>query len=696
MMKSPAGILIFAICLISPPIFAATIRTADTTIEVGAHEDVLSIGKLAGKDFDWVPAERGVPALSFPQNVSVNGKSVVVAWKLKNEADLKRPAIGHVFTFIAERPELELNSTWIGFTGPGPVEHELAITNRSSQPVLVPLPPTLVFGTGFSSENWWVEKGAGHPTNAGIHHVQVTKDFSESLTSTPYAGENPPEPVPWTAIYDSSHRRGWYVGVESSARVRISLSNSPAGVLEVNAGPAAEPGEFTRIAPGETVRFPRAFVGCFEGDVDDGCNRLRRWVQSNVRPPVRDERYPLLVNNSWGSGMQVDEPLAKKMIDDSADLGLELYHIDAGWFRGVGDWQTDPKKFPNGLASIADYTHSKGLKFGLWVGWTQGGDDREGSGPDRPLSVFDPERKDWFPKDADPKWKPTDFTGKTVCLGDPPAVNWCLDQLRRIVKEYKLDLLEHDQEMVISNCSRMDHLHTNSATDASFRSAEGYYKVYDTLRAENPELLFEDCVNGGRMVDYGVLRRCHYVSITDTYDPLSNRRAFYDASYVLPPSMCECYIENQKVSSLKGFLFMLRSGMMGWCTIMADTSRWTPEQHAAAKHQFDLYKKTLRPLINHADLYHVSERPDGGRWDGIEYWDAESGKGVLFAFRDKNDEADHAFVLRGLAEEERYHLTSEDGSVAEANLSGKILRTEGLKVHLADPQTSDLIFITRE
>ena len=52
--------------------------------------------------------------------------------------------------------------------------------------------------------------------------------------------------------------------------------------------------------------------------------------------------------------MAVDETLAKRMIDDSAELGLEMFHIDAGWFRGVGDWYPDPKKFPHGLASIAD------------------------------------------------------------------------------------------------------------------------------------------------------------------------------------------------------------------------------------------------------------------------------------------------------------------------------------------------------
>jgi len=28
--------------------------------------------------------------------------------------------------------------------------------------------------------------------------------------------------------------------------------------------------------------------------------------------------------------------------------------MDAGWFRSPGDWQPDPKKFPDGLAPVVD------------------------------------------------------------------------------------------------------------------------------------------------------------------------------------------------------------------------------------------------------------------------------------------------------------------------------------------------------
>ena len=141
----------------------------------------------------------------------------------------------------------------------------------------------------------------------------------------------------------------------------------------------------------------------------------------------------------------------------------------------------------------------------------------------------------WFPTDYPPNWRNSDFTGATVCLGEPMAVRWCLGDLRRTAEEFHVDMLEHDQVMLVEQCGRRGHGHTASPIDVAYHSAQGYYQVQDGLRSRFPNLLLEDCCNGGNLVDYGILRRTHYVSITDVYDPVSNRRAFFDSSYAMPP-----------------------------------------------------------------------------------------------------------------------------------------------------------------
>src|SRR5207344_1235890 len=80
---------------------------------------------------------------------------------------------------------------------------------------------------------------------------------------------------------------------------------------------------------------------------------------------------------------------------------------------------------------------------------------------------------------------------------------------------------------------------SSNATDVSYHAVRAYYDIHSTLRQRHPDLLLEVCNDGGRMVDFGSAAHADYFSITDTYDPISNRRAFYDTSYMLPAAMLE-------------------------------------------------------------------------------------------------------------------------------------------------------------
>ena len=670
-----------------------SLKTGDTWLTVTASAGQLAITSLSstGGAPDWI----GGPVLvSLPDHVFINNASQSVHWKFLGSAASHK--VGETtLRFISSDPKLELLSIWHAQPGPGPVEHHFEIVNRSGEPIDVPLLPslavTLTALAEHSVENWWVEKGGSQPTDAGTHREPISDGYRFNGHATPYSDDR--EMIPWMSIQDATENAGVYFGIEFSGRVGfdVSAAGQPLKVTIVAGLDPSERDFRSRLADGERFVTPTVFVGCYRGEVDDGANRLHRFVATHLRPPVPDARYPLVVNNSWGSGMAVDEALARRMIDDSAALGVELFHIDAGWFRTVGDWHPDAKKFPHGLAPVSDYAHSKRMLFGLWVGWTQGGTESRGM---ETLAVTNPKQRDWFTRDYPATWKPSAFTGATVCLGDAPARAWCLNELRRIVTSYKLDMLEHDQIMIVDQCDRTDHSHTASPADIAYHAARGYYSVYDQLRKEHPNLLFEDCVNGGHTVDFGIIRRVHYISITDTYDPLSNRRAFYDSSYPLPPSMCECYIENRPGPSLATFKTMLRSGMMGWCTLMCDTGAWSVEQRHAASRQIEIYKKWIRPLINRGDLFHISTRPDDARWDGMQYFDSKSGKGIVFAFRGATaGEPAHVFKLKGLDRAASYEVWSEDGAVSRGQATGAKLIDEGLRVELSEPGASEWIYL---
>jgi hypothetical protein len=139
---------------------------------------------------------------------------------------------------------------------------------------------------------------------------------------------------------------------------------------------------------------------------------------------------------------------------------------------------------------------------------------------------------------------------------------------------------------------------------------------------------------------------------------------------------------------------MLRSGIMGWLTIMLDTNAWSPEQHAIAKEELQTYKNELRPFIRDADLYHISDRPDGVHWDGIEYFDPRRKAGVVYAFRGSTEtESSHSFVLQGLRADGEYQLRFHDHTSPDQTMAGSELLGRGLTVELPLANSSELVFI---
>lgn len=80
--------------------------------------------------------------------------------------------------------------------------------------------------------------------------------------------------------------------------------------------------------------------------------------------------------NTWNTfGPNINEQLIMETADAMADKGLleagyEYIVIDDGWSLKSRDENdnlaADPEKFPHGIKYLADYIHSKGLKFGIY------------------------------------------------------------------------------------------------------------------------------------------------------------------------------------------------------------------------------------------------------------------------------------------------------------------------------------------
>ena len=80
--------------------------------------------------------------------------------------------------------------------------------------------------------------------------------------------------------------------------------------------------------------------------------------------------------NCWNTfGKDINDSLIRQIADTMVEkgyleAGYEYLIIDDCWSLkerdNIGNLVPDPEKFPNGMKSLADYIHSKGLKFGMY------------------------------------------------------------------------------------------------------------------------------------------------------------------------------------------------------------------------------------------------------------------------------------------------------------------------------------------
>ena len=103
---------------------------------------------------------------------------------------------------------------------------------------------------------------------------------------------------------------------------------------------------------------------------------IAAWSAYRPTPPARVALTPPMGWNSWNHfGCNVSEALIRETADAMTASGMR----DAGYKYVVIDdcWQVsrdasgtivaDPQRFPRGIKALADYVHSKGLKFGIYT-----------------------------------------------------------------------------------------------------------------------------------------------------------------------------------------------------------------------------------------------------------------------------------------------------------------------------------------
>ncbi|MEO6948776.1 MAG: alpha-galactosidase [Ginsengibacter sp.] len=642
------------------------LQTSDTKIVIGVNDSKrLQLSNLSNRneDFNWVKNGEELP---FIQKVSTGKKIIQTNWKYSKAETNHKNGFKLTLFFINENPSMELISEWHAVPGRGPIRNRQFIKNLSTKTITIYKPESIDFKVLLPNKDTrlvYINDDASIPDSIGVYQQPLNDSFSKTLRISEVQ-----DWIPFMAL-NSEDSHGMYFGWEWSIG-RLSMVKGKSLAAQFNAGISDD--FKTDIDANETWEMPPAFIGCYKGDIDDCGNSLRKYLFQNSMPlQIRDD--PSFPKTEWNAFAALGkeqgswDPVESKyypFIDDIAPLGFEEVVIDVGWWSSYGDPGhiiTDSVDWPNGMSAAAKYAKSRGLRFGL----------------------YDNESENL-----------TSDSGKAERIRD----------ISYLIEDLHADFYRSDATAgpVIAG-TYGKNLRARYKEDVSYWSIKGFYEIIDSVHRRIPKFLWENCSSGGGLKDFGAVSRASKVQNQDIYWPVQARRSFYDASHVFPPMQLASVVGSWKGWQAEGSVYEFRSASMGAAYWHPDAPNggnggpvWTAQHKSDIKRAVTTYKEKLRPLIRTADLYHIFARPDSISWDGVEYFDPISQKGVVYIFKPSVSTPQHVIKLRGLSAHENYRITFEDGSNETRVVKGQELLTNGILVTLKGALISELMFIQKE
>ncbi len=344
------------------------------------------------------------------------------------------------------------------------------------------------------------------------------------------------EHLPMGIARDRETGEVYYFQVEHSGAWKIEYGSTRERKLYLALlGPNEESMWWKNLKPGQTFTTVPAAFGVTMGEESDAIAALTAYRRC-IRRKNKDNKNCYIVFNDYMNCLMGDptEEKEKQIIDRAAAMGCEYYCMDCGWYdkgpwwNRVGEWKEAPERFPNGMKTVCDYAHSKGLKMGVWL-------EIEVMGVECELAHRLPD--DWFicthgKRRIDDRRYLLDFR-------NPRVRQYCREVIDRLVQDYGVDFFKMDYNVTTGFGS---DLNCDSMGDAMLEHCRCLYQWYREIFEAYPDLVIESCSCGAQRMDYGILALQSLQSTSDQTDYISNSYIAANAAAALTPEQAGTWV----------------------------------------------------------------------------------------------------------------------------------------------------------
>lgn len=336
-----------------------------------------------------------------------------------------------------------------------------------------------------------------------------------------------------TAGFGNRHGKVWATHLAWSGNHEQFADNVADGRTMIGGSELLGPSEVV-LQSGESYTTPALFAAYSDRGLDGISEAFYSWFRSRPHHvDVAGKPRPVVLN-TW-EAVYFDHNLETliELAESAADLGVERFVLDDGWFRGrrddhagLGDWYVDETIWPSGLTPLIDAVTSHGMEFGLWV-------EPEMVNIDSDIARAHPE---WIVGPSALSFKdggrlPLEWRHQHIIdLVNPEAWQYIFDRIDGLLRENNISYLKWDQ-----NRDLVEHGHAGRSSVHEQTLAA--YRLFDALRAAHPGVEIESCSSGGARVDLGILDRTDRIWASDCNDALERQTIQRWTGMVVPPEL---------------------------------------------------------------------------------------------------------------------------------------------------------------
>ena len=483
-----------------------------------------------------------------------------------------------------------------------------------------------------------------------------------------------------------------------SGNWRISFEEPESGAMRIVAGINPYASAWP-LKAGETFTTPDMIWTWSGQGAGQASRNLHRWARKS-QLYAGSRITPILLNNWEGTYFDFNTKMLLDIIDDAASMGLEMFVLDDGWFgndyprdndrAGLGDWELNTKKLPEGIDYIASYAHDKGLKFGIWI-------EPEMVNPVSNLARQHPE---WIVQSPGREMEQI-RNQWTLDLSNPDVQDFVYGVFDRTMSlSDKIDYIKWDCNRSITSFGSP---YLGPEQDRFFIGyIQGLYKVLDRVRAKYPDTIIQCCSSGGARVDYGQLRYFNEVWTSDNSDGDSRIRIQYGTSLIYPACIMGAHVSvvpNHQTGNITPLKFRLDLAATGRLGMELQPKSLTPAERAFADRCINSYKQ-YRDIVFGGDLYRLAS-PYDGEESALMYVSEDKSRAVVFLFNLKYRNRDRTaaiFRLQGLDPARTYQVTEQNVDKScwwgdKKSFTGDFLASGGFNPSLRKPHDSAVFLL---